>query len=97
LYTIGDYYEVRACTGSVTRLSVSVDGLLLACAGEDGSIVIFDIRDKERSLVQGSRKDKDVLEWAQEVLIAKNDMEEMRQTCQDLENKVAMKLHYIVP
>lgn len=65
-----------------------MDGLLLACAGEDGSIVMFDIRDKERSLVLGSRKDKDVLEWAEEVLIAKNDMDEIRQTCQDLENKV---------
>lgn len=87
---VGDYYEVRACTGSITRLSVSVDGLLLACAGEDGSIVMFDIRDKDRSLVSGARKDKDTLEWAQEVFIAKNDMEEMRQTCQDLENKVVI-------
>lgn len=65
-----------------------MDGLILACAGEDGSIVMFDIRDKERSLAGGSRKDKDALEWTTEVLIAKNDMEEMRQMCQDLENKV---------
>jgi hypothetical protein len=49
---------------------------------------MFDIRDKERSLAAGSKKDKDTLDWASEVLINKNDMEEIRQNCLDLENKV---------
>ncbi|KAG0554261.1 hypothetical protein KC19_12G077500 [Ceratodon purpureus] len=90
----GDFYEVRACTGSVTRLCISVDGLLLACAGEDGSIVMFDIRDKERSLMRGSRKDKDALEWATEVFINRNDIDEIRQNCLDLENKVVQLATY---
>ena len=47
---------------------------------------MFDIRDKERSL--GQRPDKDALGWATEVMINRNDMDDMRQACYDLENKV---------
>lgn len=72
---------------------MSVDGNILACAGEDGSIVLFDIHNKERSVVSSARKDKDALGWAKEVLIYKADMEEMHQTCQDLESKVCMHMY----
>lgn len=89
IHLAGDYYEVRACSASISRISISCDGTLLACTGDDGVLVIFDIRDKERNLTQGAiKKDKDALGWAQEVLVSRADVEEMRQSCQDLEAKV---------
>ncbi|XP_073385676.1 uncharacterized protein [Physcomitrium patens] len=66
----------------------SVRAYKFPLSGEDGSIVLFDIHNKERSVVSSARKDKDALGWAKEVLIYKADMEEMHQTCQDLESKV---------
>jgi hypothetical protein len=85
----GDYYEVRACSASIARICVSCDATLLACAGEDGVLMLFDIRDKERSLTQGAaKKEKEALGWANEVLVSRSEVEELRQTCQDLETKV---------
>ncbi|CAK9865196.1 unnamed protein product [Sphagnum jensenii] len=86
----GDYYEVQACSASIARICVSCDATLLACAGEDGVLMLFDIRDKERSLTQGAaKKEKEALGWANEVLVSRSEVEELRQTCQDLETKVA--------
>jgi hypothetical protein len=51
--------------------------------------MLFDIRDKERSLTQGAaKKEKEALGWANEVLVSRSEVEELRQTCQDLETKV---------
>ena len=85
---VGDYYEVRACSAPISRIAISSDGMLFACSGDDGTLMLFDVRDKERSLTQGAKKDKDVLGWSQEVLTSKADMEELRQSVQDLEAKV---------
>jgi WD40 repeat protein len=85
---VGDYYEVRACSAPISRIAISSDGMLLACSGDDGTLMLFDVRDKERSLTQGAKKDKDALGWSHEVLTSKADVEELRQSVQDLEAKV---------
>jgi hypothetical protein len=43
----GEFYEVKCHEGPVARLRVSYDDFLLVSAGEDGSVVMLDIRDKE--------------------------------------------------
>jgi hypothetical protein len=43
----GEFYEVKCHEGAVARLRVSYDDFLLVSAGEDGSVVMLDIRDKE--------------------------------------------------
>jgi len=46
-YAAGEFYEVKCHEGSISRLRVSYDDCLLVSAGEDGSVVLMDIRDKE--------------------------------------------------
>ena len=50
---------------------------------------IFEVKDREKALVVGSlRREKDAFGWAEEVLITKTDLEEMRVHMQELEEKV---------
>ncbi len=43
----GEFYEVKVHEGPINRLRVSFDDCLLISAGEDGSIAVSDIRDKD--------------------------------------------------
>lgn len=47
----GEFYEVKCHEGPISRLHVSYDDCLLVSAGEDGSVVLMDIRDKELAKV----------------------------------------------
>lgn len=47
----GEFYEVKCHEGPITRLHVSYDDCLLVSVGEDGSVVLMDIRDKELAKV----------------------------------------------
>ena len=52
-------------------------------------VSIFEVKDREKALVVGSlRREKDAFGWAEEVLITKTDLEEMRVHMQELEEKV---------
>ncbi|CAM6094904.1 unnamed protein product [Calypogeia fissa] len=85
----GDFYEVQAITSPVTRVCVTADSTLLLCAGDDGAVVIFDVRDKEKTLASHvARKDKDVTHWAPEVLVLKVDLEDLKARVQDLEQQL---------
>ncbi|KAL3688584.1 hypothetical protein R1sor_014893 [Riccia sorocarpa] len=85
----GEFYEVQALGSPVTRLIVSRDSSLLLCGGDDGAVVIFDIRDKEKALAShGVRHDKDASHWTSEVLVLKADLEELKSRVQDLEQQV---------
>ncbi|KAL2630593.1 hypothetical protein R1flu_015279 [Riccia fluitans] len=85
----GEFYEVQAIGSPVTRLIVSRDSSLLLCGGDDGAVVIFDIRDKEKALAShGARHDKDASYWTSEVLVLKADLEEVKSRVQDLETQV---------
>jgi hypothetical protein len=67
----------------------SYDANLLFVAGDDGVLSIFDVKDREKALVVGSlRREKEAAGWAEEVLITKTDLEEMRVHMQELEEKV---------
>lgn len=51
VYGTGEFYEVKCHEGPISRLHVSYDDCLLVSAGEDGSVVLMDIRDKELAKV----------------------------------------------
>jgi hypothetical protein len=54
----GECYELKVHEGPVARLRVSYDDCLLACCGEDGSLMLMDIRDKE--LIKASTRREQV-------------------------------------
>ncbi|KAH7276822.1 hypothetical protein KP509_39G023300 [Ceratopteris richardii] len=86
----GEYQEVQASSAYITRIVASNDATLLFVAGDDGVLSIFDIKDREKALVVGSlRREKEAFGWAEEVLITKTDLEEMRAHMQELEEKVS--------
>ncbi|KAI5064817.1 hypothetical protein GOP47_0019512 [Adiantum capillus-veneris] len=86
----GEYQEVQASSAYITRMVASYDANLLFVAGEDGVLSIFDVKDREKALVIGAlRREKEAFGWAEEVLITKTDLEEMRAHMQELEEKVS--------
>ncbi|WIA38592.1 hypothetical protein OEZ86_001902 [Tetradesmus obliquus] len=84
----GEFYEVKCHEGPVARLRVSYDDFLLVSAGEDGSVVMLDIRDKELAKAS-SRQQQEKLPWSEEVLVSKSELEERRNHVAELEQQVA--------
>jgi cilia- and flagella-associated protein 57 len=70
---IGSFQEHVAHIGPITQLKISFDDQYLFSAGEDGSLYIFRISDKDHSLLK--KKEKDSF-YADEVLVTKPDLEE---------------------
>jgi len=78
----GEFCEYPCNIGKVTRLRVSIDDSFLFATGEDGAMMMFDIRDKE------SRRDKKEPTYSEEILVSKADLEEKNQTVTELESRV---------
>jgi len=78
----GEYHEYPAHIGRVTRVRVSVDDSFLFTTGEDGALMMFDIRDKE------SRRDKKEPTFSEEIMVSKADLEEKTQLTAELEGRV---------
>jgi len=78
----GEYHEYPAHIGRVTRVRVAVDDSYLFTTGEDGSLMMFDIRDKD------SRRDKKEPTFSEEILVSKADLEEKTQLTAELEGRV---------
>ena len=81
----GDYVEIKAHRGPVTRLSVTFDDGTLFSTAEDSVVYIFDVRDKEGRL---ARREKDTVTFADEILVTRSDLEEKTQSMQELKTKV---------
>ncbi len=43
----GEYQEYRCCSSSVTRLRLSHDDGLLFVSSEDGSLFVFEVKDRD--------------------------------------------------
>lgn len=69
---LGEFYEVKCHEGPIARLRVSYDDSLLVSSGEDGSVVLMDIRDKElakaSSRQQQVREEEGVLQSIQNLM-----------------------------
>lgn len=89
LTSAGEYQEVQASTGPITKVCVCCNDTILLTAGEDGVLMVFDVRDKERAIASSIlRREKDAMTWADEVLVPKGDLEDMKGHVQELEQMV---------
>ncbi|XP_040421974.1 cilia- and flagella-associated protein 57 isoform X1 [Cygnus olor] len=79
-----DFNEYQAHAGAVTKMSVTNDDQFLLTASEDGSILIWKVYDKEGGIL---KREKEV-EYAEEVLIMRSDIEEKSQAMLDLQIRV---------
>lgn len=82
--------EARFFAGPVSRMVLAAQETALFVASEDGSLFMFDVKDKQALLQQqqqGDRKREDI-PYADEVLVTKSDLEERAQHMADLEAKV---------
>ncbi|KAF4677175.1 WD repeat domain 65 [Perkinsus chesapeaki] len=80
--------------GEVTRMRVSADEKLLFTCGEDGSVYVFEIRNKNPllSIKQGNNKGKsggtEEMPYSEEVLVTKALLDERQQQLKDLRRQV---------
>ncbi|KAJ3180167.1 Cilia- and flagella-associated protein 57 [Gaertneriomyces sp. JEL0708] len=80
--TGGEYQEHQAHLGAVVKLKVSYDDQYLVSAGEDGSVWVFRISDREGPKVVRTST------WADEILITKADLNDLHSTHKDLLTRV---------
>mmetsp|Transcript_26004 Transcript_26004/g.85576 ORF Transcript_26004/g.85576 Transcript_26004/m.85576 type:complete len:1192 (-) Transcript_26004:44-3619(-) len=80
-----EYQEFLCHSRAITRMCITYDDSHLFSVSEDGSLLILDVRDKE---VRGSKKEKEILPFSEEILVTKSDLEEKTAHMVDLKNKV---------
>ncbi|NWI19707.1 CFA57 protein, partial [Crypturellus soui] len=79
-----EFNEYQAHAGPVTKMFVTDDDLFLLTASKDGSFLIWKVYDKEGQIL---KREKEV-EYAEEVLIMRSDIEEKGQALLDLQIRV---------
>uniref|UniRef100_A0A8B9PRZ5 Cilia and flagella associated protein 57 n=1 Tax=Apteryx owenii TaxID=8824 RepID=A0A8B9PRZ5_APTOW len=79
-----EFNEYQAHAGPVTKMSITDDDLFLLTASKDGSFLIWKVYDKEGQIL---KREKEV-EYAEEVLIMRSDIEEKGQAMLDLQIRV---------
>ncbi|KAK9830297.1 hypothetical protein WJX72_010857 [[Myrmecia] bisecta] len=83
----GEYQEYKCCSGAISRVRLSHDDSLLFVSGEDGSLFVFDVKDKDPTRATGKRE-QEKMSYAEEVLVTKTDLEEKQQRMAELETQV---------
>ncbi|EDQ92382.1 uncharacterized protein MONBRDRAFT_13840 [Monosiga brevicollis MX1] len=78
-----EWASVPAHHGNITRLCIDRLGQQLFSAGQDGTLFIYTITDKE-----GRHSQAKPVEWADEVLITGVDLTDKEQLVQDLQRRV---------
>jgi len=81
----GDFAEIQVHSAPITRLRITYDDAFLFTGSEDGTVYIFDVRDKEG---RGAKRDKEMTAFAEEILVTKSDLEEKTQNMAELKTKV---------
>eukprot|EP00698_Gefionella_okellyi_P006107 TRINITY_DN15567_c0_g1_i1.p1 TRINITY_DN15567_c0_g1~~TRINITY_DN15567_c0_g1_i1.p1 ORF type:complete len:1180 (-),score=311.31 TRINITY_DN15567_c0_g1_i1:65-3577(-) len=81
----GEFLEYNCHAAAVSRLIVSPDDALLFSVGEDGTVALFDIKDKE---ARGPKRDKED-DYSREILVTKSDLEDKTNKLVELEAKVS--------
>eukprot|EP00731_Ephydatia_muelleri_P018745 Em0011g785a len=80
----GEYQEHTAHSLAVTRMKVSYDDQYLFSVGQDGVLFCFKVTDKDG---RGLKKEKDV-NFSEEVLVTKSDLEEKNTQMSELKTRV---------
>ncbi|NWX48456.1 CFA57 protein, partial [Steatornis caripensis] len=79
-----DFNEYQAHAGSVTKMSITNNDLFLLTASEDGSVFIWKVCDKGGGILKWEKE----VQYAEEVLIMRSDIEEKSQAMLDLQLRV---------
>ncbi|NXN86691.1 CFA57 protein, partial [Bombycilla garrulus] len=79
--TLKDFHEYQAHAGAITKMTITSDDQFLLTASEDGCIFIWKVHDKEGGGVKGEQE----LQYAEEVLIMRSDIDEKSQVILDLQ------------
>ncbi|NXV71523.1 CFA57 protein, partial [Atlantisia rogersi] len=79
-----DFNEYQAHAGAVTKMSITNNDLFLLTASEDGSIFIWKVCDEGGGILKWEKE----VEYAEEVLIMRSDIEEKSQAMVDLQIRV---------
>ncbi|KAK9845760.1 hypothetical protein WJX81_001703 [Elliptochloris bilobata] len=92
-----DFQEARFCSGAISRLRMGPDDAQLYATSADGSLFVFDVRDRDPARGAGKRETGEKLPYAEEVLVSKADLEEKKQRIAELDaqvKEVAMENEY---
>lgn len=94
----GEYFEIQAHALPIVRIRITYDDTYIFSAGQDGSLVIYEIRDKDfRSLKR--EKEGYGLPFAEEILITKSEIEDLNNEILNLQTaqkelETNNKMHY---
>ena len=94
----GEYIEIQAHSLPIVRIRITFDDTYIFTAGQDGSLIIYEIRDKDfRSLKR--EKEGYGLPFAEEILITKAEIEELNHEIANLQTaarelETNNKMHY---
>ncbi|KAK7099818.1 cilia- and flagella-associated protein 57-like [Littorina saxatilis] len=80
----GEWQEHQGHGAAITKMKITYDDQYLITVGEDATILLWKIQDKEG---RGLKRDKEV-GWAEEILITKSDLEEKNASMADLNSRV---------
>ncbi|EQC33951.1 hypothetical protein SDRG_08631 [Saprolegnia diclina VS20] len=83
------YLEYQCHDLPVARLRLSHDNQYLFSVGEDGSLCIFETKESSlNSKLKGRSERDNVMQFAEEILVTKSDLEEKNRIMQELKAKV---------
>jgi len=82
------YTEYQSHDLPVSRLRLSYDNQFLFSVGEDGSLCIFETKELSRAAQARGRERENVMQFAEEILVTKSDLEEKNRAMQELKAKV---------
>lgn len=89
----GEFSEYQVHSSPVARLATSYDDTRLFSASDDGSVAILEIKDKDRkgpitpTTPTPSRTLLPDVDFADEILVARSDIEEKHATINEMRNK----------
>lgn len=83
----GDFEEYPALSSAITRMRMSADDQFLFVAGKDGTLLMFEVRERDGRVL---KRDRDLaVGHSEETLVTKNDLEERQALVEELSSKVS--------
>jgi cilia- and flagella-associated protein 57 len=82
--------EVQAHSSSVERLRLTFNNNTLISVGSDGSLCVFDIKDKEPKLRKDG-KELPTIAYSDDILIPKNERDKFREDLDQLKREIQIK------
>ncbi len=71
-------------------MKVTSDDAVLFTASDDGSLYVFDVRDRDAARA-AVKREQERLPWAEEVLVTRSELEEKKTRTAELEQQVCAR------